>query len=79
MQLQSGTYQPGKVHRYKVEKPNQPGKTRTVAVLTLVDKLVHTMVKLVLEPIIEARLGERCFGFRPGAGVTINSRPFAGW
>jgi RNA-directed DNA polymerase len=68
VQLQSGTYQPGAVRRFEIEKPNQPGKTRTLAILTTRDRVVHTAVKLVIEPMIEARLGERCFGFRPGRG-----------
>ncbi len=65
-QLQSGTYQPGPVRRFSIAKPNHPGQTRPLAILTLADRVAHMAIKLVLEPIVEARLGKRCFGFRPG-------------
>ena len=64
--LQSGTYRPGRCRRFEIAKPDQPGKTRPLAILTLADRVVHMTVKLILEPMVEARLGERCFGFRPG-------------
>jgi RNA-directed DNA polymerase len=64
--LQAGTYRPGPVRRFAIAKPSQPGKTRPLAVLTLTDRVAHMALKLVLEPIVEARLGRRCFGFRPG-------------
>lgn len=66
--LQSGTYRPGPVRRFEIAKPGKPDKTRSIAILTLEDRVVHMALKLILEPIIEARLGKRCFGFRPGRG-----------
>jgi RNA-directed DNA polymerase len=66
VQLQSGTYRPGPVRRFEIAKPGQPGKTRPLAILTVRDRVVHMAVKLVVEPMIEARLGDRTFGFRPG-------------
>src|SRR5438034_879212 len=60
--VQSGTYRPGPVRRFEIAKPGQPDKTRPLAILNLDDRVVHMAVKIVLEPMIEARLGERCFG-----------------
>lgn len=65
-QLQSGKYYPGPVRRFEIDKPNHPGKTRPLAILILADRVVHMALKLILEPIVEARLGKRCFGSRPG-------------
>lgn len=62
--LQNGRYRPGKVRRFEIAKSN--GKTRPLAVLDLADRVVHTALKLVLEPALEARLGKQCYGFRPG-------------
>jgi RNA-directed DNA polymerase len=63
--LQSGTYRPGAVRRFEIAKPNQPGKMRPIAILNVEDRIVHMALKIVLEPMIEALLGERSFGFRP--------------
>jgi RNA-directed DNA polymerase len=63
--LQSGSYRPGAVRRFEIAKPNQPGKTRPIAILNLEDRVVHMALKIVLEPMIEALLGPRSFGFRP--------------
>jgi len=67
-QLHAGEYTPGPVRRFEIAKPNHPGKTRPIAILNLTDRVVHMALKLVLEPIVEASLGERCYGFRPGRG-----------
>ncbi|CAN5670964.1 group II intron reverse transcriptase/maturase [soil metagenome] len=68
--LTAGTYEPGPVRRFQVPKPGRPDRTRTVALLDPADRVVHLALKLVLEPLVEARLGSRarCFGFRPGLG-----------
>jgi RNA-directed DNA polymerase len=65
-QLQSGQYRPGPVRRFEIPKPHHPDQTRPLAILTLADRVVQMTLKLILEPIVEARLGKRCFGFRPG-------------
>jgi len=64
--LQSGAYRPGPVRRFEIPKPHHPDQTRPLAILTLADRVVQMTLKLILEPIVEARLGKRCFGFRPG-------------
>jgi RNA-directed DNA polymerase len=65
-QLQSGTYRPGPVRRFEIPKPRHPDQTRPLAILTVTDRVVQMTLKLILEPIVEARLGKRCYGFRPG-------------
>jgi len=64
--LQSDAYRPGPVRRFEIPKPHHPDQTRPLAILTLADRVVQMTLKLILEPIVEARLGKRCFGFRPG-------------
>jgi len=64
--IQSGKYRPGGVHRFQIPKAHDASKTRTIVILNLRDRLVHMAVKLVLDPIIEARSHDRSFGFRAG-------------
>ncbi|MBC7819744.1 MAG: hypothetical protein IAG10_22910, partial [Planctomycetaceae bacterium] len=64
--LRTSRYRPGPVRRFEIPKPNNPSKTRPIVVLTLADRIVHTALKLLLEPLVEARLAKSCFGFRPG-------------
>jgi RNA-directed DNA polymerase len=66
--LQSGSYQLGAVRRFQIRKIGDPDKMRPLAILNLADRVVHTAVKMVLDPIVEARLSKRCFGFRSGRG-----------
>lgn len=66
--LQAGKYEPGAVRRFEIRKPGDPDKTRPLAILNLADRVVHCAVKAVLDPLMEARLGNRCFGFRSGLG-----------
>jgi group II intron reverse transcriptase/maturase len=63
--LQSGRYTPGAVVRFKLAKPGRPGKFRPIAVLTLEDRVVHMLLKIVLEPMVEVQMDDRSFGFRP--------------
>jgi retron-type reverse transcriptase len=69
--LQTGTYRPGPVRRFEIAKPNQPGKTRQLAILTLNDRVVHMALKFVLEPIVESRLG-RGLASTPYLGHTFD-------
>ncbi|TWT63723.1 reverse transcriptase domain-containing protein [Rubinisphaera italica] len=67
--LLNGTYRPGKVRSYEIPKPGKPGESRRVAVLSGADKVVHHALKIVLDPVIEARLHRRSFAFRPGKTI----------
>ena len=64
-ELQAGTYQPGPVRRYRIEKANAES-FREIAVLSLRDSVVHMAVKLLLDPVVEATSEDKSYGFRPG-------------
>jgi len=64
--LYGGRYQPGPARRVQI---SANGKTREIAVLTVRDRVVHTAVKQILEPIFERSFHPRSFAFRPGRSV----------
>jgi RNA-directed DNA polymerase len=62
-------YRPAPVRWLDVPKPNRPGQTRRLGILTLRDRVVLTALKQLLEPILEPVLLPSSFGFRPGRSV----------
>jgi len=66
-QLQEATYQPKPVKRVWIPKPGSSEK-RPLGIPTVVDRIVQTALRRVIEPIFECRYAEHSYGFRPGRG-----------
>lgn len=62
-ELVSGAYQP--MRNRKMEIPKGNGKTRTLGIPSVRDRVVQGAVKLILEPIFEADFQDGSFGYRP--------------
>lgn len=62
-ELTDRTYRPMRVR--KVEIPKSGGKTRTLSIPAIRDRVVQGALKLILEPIFEADFQEGSFGYRP--------------
>jgi len=62
--LSSGSYFPSPVKAVPIKKKS--GGTRILGVPTVSDRIAQTVVKLVLEPMLEPVFDEDSFGYRPG-------------
>src|SRR5690606_14953032 len=67
--LYRGRYRPMAPRWVEIPKANRPGQVRRLAILTVRDRVVHTAVKQVLEPILDPIFLRSSFGFRPGRSV----------
>lgn len=64
--LRTDTYVPSSIKRLWIDKGG--GKKRPLGIPIIRDRVVHTALHMVLEPIFEREFHENSFGFRPGRG-----------
>jgi len=62
--LSSGSYFPPAIKGVPI--PKKSGGTRLLGVPTVSDRIAQTVVKIMLEPILEPVFDENSFGYRPG-------------
>jgi RNA-directed DNA polymerase len=61
--VKAGEFTPERVRQKTIPKAN--GKTRSLGIPTMTDRIVQASLKLVLEPIFEADFEPASYGFRP--------------
>jgi len=61
--LKTGTYLPARNRIKEIPKGN--GKTRTLGIPTIRDRVVQAALKLIMEPVFEADFQDGSFGYRP--------------
>ena len=63
--LRAGRYRPRPLRRVHIPKPGRPGKTRSLGIPTVADRVVMAAARIALEPIFEADFLPQSYGFRP--------------
>lgn len=66
-QIMEGSYQPKPVKRVYIPKLGSWEK-RPLGIPTVLDRVVQTAVRMVIEPIFEREFAPHSYGFRPGRG-----------
>ena len=62
--MSSGSYHPPPVRLVEIPKDN--GGTRPLGIPTIADRVAQTVVKMVLEPLVEPMFHRDSYGYRPG-------------
>lgn len=62
--MSSGSYHPPPVRLVEIPKPG--GGTRPLGIPTIADRVAQTVVKMVLEPLVEPVFHPDSYGYRPG-------------
>jgi group II intron reverse transcriptase/maturase len=62
--LKTGKYKPKPVLRVEIPK-EEKGKTRTLGIPVVVDRMIQQAITQVLQPIYEPLFSDNSFGFRP--------------
>jgi RNA-directed DNA polymerase len=65
--IQDGSYMPHEVRRTWIPKPGSKEK-RPLGIPTVLDRVVQTALRNVIEPIFEKDFAEHSYGFRPNRG-----------
>jgi RNA-directed DNA polymerase len=76
-ELRAGSYQPLPARRVHI--PKGPGKTRSLGISAVKDRIVQTAITMVVEPIFEREFLPRNYGFRPGRGCKDALREVERW
>lgn len=63
--IMEGSYQPKPVKRVWIPKPGSTEK-RPLGIPTVLDRVVQTALRMVIEPIFEREFAAQSYGFRPG-------------
>ncbi len=68
-ELYQKSYKPQPPRLIEVPKHNKPNETRQLGILNVRDRIVHTAIKQLLEPIFEPMFAPHSYGFRQGRSV----------
>lgn len=68
-ELYQKSYVPQPPRLLEVPKHNKPNETRQLGILNVRDRIVHTAIKQLLEPIFEPTFAPHSYGCRPGRSV----------